>query len=171
MERLGELVEGLLALARADAGSEAALVVDVVVLARQRIEHWRALAEERSVTLTTPAGEERALARAAPERVVQVLDNLLANALEASPRGSVVAVSVLAARAAVELHVRDEGPGLSADERARAFDRFWRLRQDRGGSGLGLAIVRRLVEVDGGEAELVAAPGGGLEAIVRLRSA
>jgi len=171
VERLGELVEGLLALARADAGSEAALVVDVVVLARQRIEHWRALAEERSVTLTTPAGEERALARAAPERVVQVLDNLLANALEASPRGSVVAVSVLAARAAVELHVRDEGPGLSADERARAFDRFWRLRQDRGGSGLGLAIVRRLVEVDGGEAELVAAPGGGLEAIVRLRSA
>jgi len=88
------------------------------------------------------------------------------------PPGSAVAVSVRADHGRVELCVRDEGPGLSADERARAFDRFWRARQGGGGSGLGLAIVRRLVEADGGEVELAEAPGGvGLDAIVRLRAA
>ncbi len=69
-----------------------------------------------------------------------------------------------------ELRVRDEGPGLSAEQRERAFDRFWRARAGEG-SGLGLAIVRRLVEADGGDVELEPAPGHGLEAVVRLREA
>ncbi len=72
--------------------------------------------------------------------------------------------------AASELRVRDEGAGLSADQRERAFDRFWRARAG-GGSGLGLAIVRRLVEADGGDVKLVPAPGHGLVAVVRLREA
>jgi len=172
VERLGDLVEGLLALARADAGSSPAAVVDAAAIARERVEHWHALAEERDVTLAGPAGDEQALVRAGSERLVQVLDNLLANALDAAPHGSAVAVSLRPAHGRVELRVRDEGPGLSADERARAFDRFWRARKGGGGSGLGLAIVRRLVEADGGEVELAAAPGGGgLDAIVRLRTA
>jgi signal transduction histidine kinase len=57
---------------------------------------------------------------------------------------------------------------MSADERRRAFDRFWRGRRGEG-SGLGLAIVRRLVEADGGAVELAEANGAGLEAVVRLR--
>jgi len=172
VERLGDLVEGLLALARADAGSAPAAVVDAAAIARERVEHWHALAEERDVTLAGPAGDEQALVRAGSERLVQVLDNLLANALDATPHGSAVAVSVRPGHGRVELRVRDEGPGLSADERARAFDRFWRARKGGGGSGLGLAIVRRLVEADGGEVELAEAPGGGgLDAIVRLRRA
>jgi signal transduction histidine kinase len=65
--------------------------------------------------------------------------------------------------------VTDQGPGLTADERARAFDRFWHAQP--GGSGLGLAIVRRLVEVDGGDVELRAAPSGGVDAVIRLRPA
>ena len=170
-ERLGDLVEGLLALARADAGSAVVSVVDATAIARERTEYWQALAEEHGVALSAPGAEGGVLARAAPERLVQVLDNLLANALEAAPRGSVVAVSVQAGPQWVELRVRDEGPGLTADERARAFDRFWRGRKGGGGSGLGLAIVRRLVEADGGEVELVDAPGGGLSAVVRLRAA
>ena len=68
----------------------------------------------------------------------------------------------------VELRVRDEGPGLDEQGRGRAFDRFWRGRGGDG-SGLGLAIVRSLVDADGGEVELVPAPGGGLDAVVRLR--
>jgi signal transduction histidine kinase len=71
----------------------------------------------------------------------------------------------------VELHVVDHGPGLSDDERARAFDRFWRGRATGSGSGLGLAIVRRLADADGGDAELREAPSGGVDAVVRLRSA
>ncbi len=54
---------------------------------------------------------------------------------------------------ATEIHVVDEGPGLTAEQRERAFDRFWRAGSGAGGSGLGLAIVRRLVEADGGEVE------------------
>jgi signal transduction histidine kinase len=57
---------------------------------------------------------------------------------------------------------------MSADERARSFDRFWSRRLGEGGSGLGLAIVQRLVTSDGGEVELAEAPGGGLDVIVRL---
>jgi signal transduction histidine kinase len=171
VERLGDLVEGLLALARADAGGEPTAVIDAGAVARERADHWRALADERGITLAARAGDGAAFVHAAPERLVQVVDNLLANALDAAPHGSAVTVTVQAVRPWVELRVRDEGPGLTAEERARAFDRFWRGRRGGGGSGLGLAIVRRLVEADGGEVELVEASGGGLEAVVRLRPA
>ena len=92
----------------------------------------------------------------APERVEQVLDNLLANALEASPPAARSRDGL--ARRRAELHVVDEGPGLTTDERARAFDRFWRAGTGAG-SGLGLAIATRLVEVDGGTIELRDARG------------
>ena len=70
-----------------------------------------------------------------------------------------------------ELHLSDEGPGLSPEQRKRAFDRFWRAGSGAGGSGLGLAIVRQLVAADEGEVELREAPGGGVDAVVRLRPA
>jgi signal transduction histidine kinase len=98
-----------------------------------------------------------------------VLDNLVENAVEVSPPGGTVTVAARAAPPWAELRVRDEGPGLDAEGRRRAFDRFWRGRGGEG-SGLGLAIVRRLVERDGGQVQLVPADGGGLEAIVRLRA-
>ena len=71
----------------------------------------------------------------------------------------------------VELHLRDDGPGLTPEQRERAFDRFWRAGSGAGGSGLGLAIVKRLVAADEGEVELREAPGGGVDAVVRLRPA
>ena len=78
---------------------------------------------------------------------MQVLDNLLANALDAAPPGTRVVMRADAVRAGgwVELHVLDQGPGLSEEDRVRAFDRFWRGRPPglarNGGSGLGLSIV------------------------------
>ena len=73
--------------------------------------------------------------------------------------------------AGIELVVSDAGPGVSDEQRARAFDRFWRpTGADRdGGSGLGLAIVQRLVTADGGSIELAAAPTGGLAVRCVLR--
>ena len=111
-------------------------------------------------------GDLRVLA--ASDRVEQVVENLIANAVAASPSGGVIAVTAVRAGAQVELRVSDEGRGLSDEEKARAFDRFWRGRETGDGSGLGLAIVRRLVERDGGSVELRDAPGGGLEAVVHL---
>jgi signal transduction histidine kinase len=75
----------------------------------------------------------------------------------------------------VELHVIDQGPGLSAKDRERAFDRFWQgasgRDRRRGGFGLGLAIVRQLLLADGGSIELRPAAGGGLDVVVRLPAA
>ncbi|WP_306892676.1 sensor histidine kinase [Spirilliplanes yamanashiensis] len=73
---------------------------------------------------------------------------------------------------AVELHVIDEGPGMTPADRRRAFDRFWRAPDATDdGSGLGLAIVAQLVRASGGTVALDAAPGTGIDAAVRLRSA
>jgi signal transduction histidine kinase len=156
-DRLGRVVEGLLALARADAAPAIGPVdVDAVLADR--------LAPDVRV-----AGTPGLRVRSSAERLGQIVDNLVANAVAVSDRVTVVTERE---NGWVEIHVVDHGAGLSAEERARAFDRFWRGRSARpGGSGLGLAIVRRLARADGGDAELREATGGGLDAVVRLRSA
>ena len=130
---------------------EPADAIDVTALAAARAEAWEALAAERSLRIAAAGGPARA--RAGAGRIEQVLDNLLANAVEASPPGSTIRLSSGRRDGWIELHVVDEGPGLSADARARAFDRFWHAGPGEG-SGLGLAIARRLVEVDEGEIAL-----------------
>jgi signal transduction histidine kinase len=167
-DRLRDLVGGLLALARADAGREPPERVDATAVLRERFEAWLPLADEQEVALV-PQLDGPLAVRAAPGRLAQVLDNLLSNALEASPTGGTVSLSAVATPPWVEVHLVDEGPGLTPEQRARAFDRFWRAGSGGGGSGLGLAIVGRLVEADEGEVELREAAGGGVDAVVRLR--
>jgi signal transduction histidine kinase len=106
------------------------------------------------------------------ERVVQVVDNLLANAVDAVAGGGSVRLDVGTDGGWSALHVVDDGPGLDPAQRERAFDRFWRAPSVDGdarfgGTGLGLAICRRLVEADGGTIELREAAGGGIDAVVR----
>ena len=170
VERLAGLVEGLLALARSDASEERPDALDLRPIVAARADAWSALAEERGVKLEA-AAEEKVVARAAPVRLEQVLDNLLSNALDHSPAGSKIRLESRRDGDWVELHVVDEGPGLTAEERERAFDRFWRGGGGLDGSGLGLAIVKRLVEADGGRVELRAARPHGIDAVVRLRPA
>ena len=167
VERLGELVESLLGLARSGARTAPPGRVDLDRLVRERRDAWSPLAAERGLRLAVDVADA-VPAHAAEERVRQIVDNLLENAVEASPPGGTITLLVHAASPWVELRVRDEGPGLDEQERGRAFDRFWRGRGGEG-TGLGLAIVRSLVEADGGEVELLPAPGGGLDAVVRLR--
>jgi signal transduction histidine kinase len=169
VDRLAELVDALLALARAEGGASPAEEVDLGALVADRVSAWRALAVERGVALESET-EGRAAAHAGRDRVEQVLDNLVANAVEAAGEGGSVLVRVERRGPTVELVVRDDGPGLSDHEKQHAFDRFWRGR-DTPGSGLGLAIVRRLVQADGGSVALADAPGRGLDAIVRYRVA
>ena len=136
---------------------------------RERVDAWGDLASERGVALRAEV-EPGVHVRSSRERLDQVLDNLISNALAASPPGSGVTVSAEPAGDWVELHVIDEGPGLSAEDRHRAFDRFWR-GAGGSGSGLGLAIVKRLVVADGGEVELRPSAAGGIDAVVRLKAA
>jgi signal transduction histidine kinase len=160
VERLTRLVDELLALARADGAAGRAEEVSLDEVVRQRIELWEPLAAEQGVRLVAAGADGRVHAGRA--RVEEVLDNLLSNAIDASGDGTTVTVSAHG----TELHVIDEGPGLSTEQRLRAFDRFWRASVTPG-SGLGLAIARRLVELDGGTIELAESPSGGIDAVVR----
>lgn len=164
VDRLTQLVDELLALARVDAAADPAGPLDIAQVVRLRIDAWKPLADERGIRLDSTTDDVNVHAGAG--RVQEVLDNLLANALDAAPVDS--QVQVMAANG--ELHVVDDGPGLTAEQRARAFDRFWRA-SDKPGSGLGLAIARRLVERDGGNIELRPAASGGIDAVVRYRTA
>ncbi len=162
VERLSRLVTGLLVLARADEAPTAGQL-DLSDVVRGRVEAWAPYAEELGIALE-PRLDGAAPARATRERLDQVLDNLIENALEHSASGARVTVGASGS----EVHVVDEGPGLSDEERERAFDRFWRGGSGEG-SGLGLAIVRRLVEADGGSVELRRADTGGIDAVVVFR--
>lgn len=169
-ERLHRMIEGLLALSRADDAALGPVAVDLTAAARGRIEHWTPLANERSVEIVgeVPDG---VMVLAVAGAVEQIIDNLVDNALEVSPPGSTLRLVVEGGRHLVELHVIDEGAGMSAQDRDRAFDRFWRGEQaGPGGSGLGLAIVHQLVAAGDGTVELHAAPTGGIDAAVRFRA-
>jgi signal transduction histidine kinase len=169
--RLSRLVEGLLALARADGQRPEREIVDVDDEVNQRAAAWEAFADEQSVRIETN-GSTGVYATAVKGALAQVLDNYLANALEVTPPGAPITVRVDRDRDAetVTVHVVDHGPGLDAAERDRAFDRFWRAptATPGRGSGLGLAIVRQLAEASGGTARLDAADTGGVDASVTL---
>jgi signal transduction histidine kinase len=170
VERLSHLVDGLLALARADAQSASPEPVELAEVVDERLEAWSPLAAEQGVGLVSQVADLPP-ARATRGWIEQVLDNLLANALEVSPPHSWITVSAGHVGEWVELHVVDEGPGMSDEERERAFDRLWQGRVGQGASGLGLAIVHRLVTSDGGRVELRPAADHGIDAVVRLPAA
>jgi signal transduction histidine kinase len=169
LERLSALVDGLITLARADRAASTPADLDVADAIDQRVEAWSALAAEQGVRLASHI-DDPLRARVTPGRIEQVLDNLLANALEVAPGGSSIDLAAGRANGWIEIRVQDRGPGMSVDQIERAFDRFWRAGANEGGFGLGLAIVQRLVHADGGEIELQPRAGGGLVAIVRLRA-
>lgn len=174
--RLSRLVDGLLALARADRSPGVGVIdgVDVDAALRERAANWRPVADTRDVRLVTH--EAGLTARVDPDRLDQIIDNYVANAIDVAPAGSVVTLySTMADNPdtgpMVAIHVQDEGPGLTPDQRSRAFDRFWRYSDTSGplgGTGLGLPIVRKLANMDGGFADLDEAPGGGLDAVVTV---
>ena len=103
--------------------------------------------------------------RADADRLREVIDNLLDNALRYAPPGSAVVVSVRRKGDRARLSVQDSGPGLSLDEQAHVFDRFYRADRSRarqsGGTGLGLSIARAILEAHRGRLSVRSAPGEG----------
>ena len=168
-DRLQDMVEQLLSLARLEGTAAKTVDVDAERVVRDRLEMWTPLAEERGITVTLDA-HGPARCAVVEGGLEQIVDNYLDNAISVSPRGSAVSVSVSVSGDHVVLDVTDGGPGLTNEQRELAFDRFWRGPASTGetGSGLGLAIVRQLAVASGGEAELLGNPGGGIRARVRL---
>jgi signal transduction histidine kinase len=137
--------------------------VDEVI--RDRVAAWRPVAEEREVTLSYP-DDGPVWAMTGDGHLEQVLDNLLANALDAVPAGGQVRISTMCDLSGVSVVVADNGPGMSPRQRDMAFRRFF--SDTPGGAGLGLAIVHRLVTANGGSAALSDTPDGGLTVTLHL---
>lgn len=167
-DRLSRLVDGLLTVARAEAAISAPAATDVAEISADRIAAWTAVANEHGIAMSLDA--RPAVAAITPGHLEQILDNLIANAIDAVPPGGHVNVTVSPDADGVVLRVIDSGPGMGAEQRAHAFGRFVTDRGAHGGSGLGLAIVGRLVAADHGSAALLPTPGGGLTAQLRLAS-
>jgi signal transduction histidine kinase len=160
VERLTTLLDGLLALARSDAGELPAPVpVELVTQARDAAER---VADGAPPVRVIPMVTE-AWALTTHAEVELVLDNLLRNAARYAE--AQIVVSVLASRARVRVVVDDDGPGIPPEHRDRVFDRFYRISDDRartsGGSGLGLALVDDAVRRRGGRVTVAESPDGG----------
>lgn len=169
VQRLSRIVDGLLTISSAGQEEPSREAVDIHAVISERCEAWDALASEKGVTLDHNS-HERLFAALVPGDLEQILDNLLANALDASPDGSRITVNVEADRSRViRVHVIDQGPGMSDEDRNRAFDRFWQGPTSNGGhSGLGLAIVRQLATRNHGSIELRQAYPTGLDVVLAV---
>ncbi|MGV9939744.1 sensor histidine kinase [Streptomyces sp. NPDC003401] len=154
--RMGVLLDDLLLLARLDAAEAETPLrteeADLVELVEQAADAFRAGHPDHP--LAVAPGPAPVRLRLDPQRVRQVLDNLLTNAAVHTPPGTPVSVAVSSAAHTARVRVADEGPGIPPGDRDRVFDRFHRVdkarSRDRGGSGLGLAVARSLVEAHGG---------------------
>lgn len=174
--RLTRLVDGLLALARAEGQRPERQPIAVGDVVARRHEMWSPLAAEHHIHLRLDTNSDHELrAMLVPGHLDQMLDNLIDNAVEATPPGRAVHLGVRSTASTVEVHVIDEGPGLTDEERQRAFDPFWQSarRHSNGSSGLGLAIVDQLARSNNATVTLDRAPTGGVDAamqFVRARS-
>ncbi len=163
--RLARLVDGLLAVARAENTTTSPESVAVTELLGERVGAWAPVAAERDVHLSLDA-RERLTALSVPGHLEQVIDNLIDNAVNAVPAGCYVRLAAHRAGHRVRVTVADDGPGMSEEAIGEAFRRFHTGRAR--GTGLGLAIVHRLVTANGGEVSLASAPDGGLVVTVDL---
>jgi len=163
--RLSRLVNGLLAMARAENVTAAPVPVAVHDVVTDRATAWKPAADERGVRLTA-ACPEPVVARIGEGHLEQILDNLLANALDALDAGRQIQVSAVAVGGTARVTVADNGQGMSGEQQRAAFRRFASGRA--GGTGLGLAIVDRLATASGGSATMSDTPGGGLTVTVEL---
>ncbi|MET9502562.1 HAMP domain-containing sensor histidine kinase [Streptomyces sp. NPDC006622] len=158
--RMGVLLDDLLMLARLDAAEVETPLraerADLVQLVEQAADAFRA--SHPAHPLSVAPGPGAVPLRLDPQRVRQVLDNLLTNAAVHTPAGTAVSVEVTVTPHTAQVRVADEGPGIPPGDRDRVFDRFYRVdkarSRDRGGSGLGLAVARSLAEAHGGSLTL-----------------
>jgi signal transduction histidine kinase len=149
--RMDRLIRELLDLSSMDAGR---LRVEtrperLEEIVEEALVLLRPLAAEKRIALTALGGPLAAELACDRERVLQVLSNLVGNAIHFTPRGGRVTVRMSLDAAAAEVAVTDDGPGIPPEDLSHVFDRYWKSHS-RGGTGLGLAIARGIVEAHGG---------------------
>ncbi|MCS6888925.1 MAG: ATP-binding protein [Chloroflexus sp.] len=154
---LERLINDLHLLALADAGQLPLYreIVAPVMLVNEAVRSFAQSAAERDIRLTASTADDLPDIEVDPQRIAQVLGNLISNALRHTPAGGIVSVTVAAEPNGVIFRVSDTGPGIAPADLPHIFDRFYRADRARtrssGGAGLGLAIARRLVEAHGGQ--------------------
>jgi signal transduction histidine kinase len=166
---LARLVEDLRTLALTESGGLKLQKepTDVVDLARGVVRAFEVEAAARGATIQLEAAGGQAVLSIDPDRVREVLGNLVSNALRHVPSGGNVIVRIGTTDDAVTIDVSDTGEGMSADELARAFERFYKGAGSHG-SGLGLTIARNLARAHGGDITATSQPGQGTTMTVRL---
>jgi two-component sensor histidine kinase len=134
--------------------------VDLAALTSEAVALVESAARERSILIGVEP-VEILLARGEARSVIQVLVNLIGNAVRHSPVGTAVTISLESSGGTARVHVADEGPGIPRGDQHRIFEPFQKGSAEADGMGLGLAIARRLARAMGGEIELQTAPGEG----------
>jgi signal transduction histidine kinase len=170
---LSRLIEDLRTLSLADAGelqlyrqSAAPQAILDWVLARQTL-----IAKQKGISLVSTVDPGLPTISVDMERMVQVFDNLIANALRYTPIGGEILLSARQAEGVVLLKVQDNGSGISPEDLPHVFDRFYRAdksRQQNGETGLGLAIARSIIEAHGGTITVESSPGKETTFTIRL---
>ena len=173
-DRLIRMVNELLVLTRADAGSLALNIqnVDLTELAQMRCETMRPMASRQKVGIRVISAMPPMLVSVDPDRISQVLDNLIANAIRHSPEDSTISIKLQVNDHGIECSVSDSGIGISSKHLPLIFDRFYRVESSRdrisGGTGLGLAIARALISAHGGDIYAASVEGQGTTVTFRL---
>jgi two-component system OmpR family sensor kinase/two-component system sensor histidine kinase BaeS len=153
---LSRLVDDLRELAQAEAGQLGLNLraTDLAALLHRTITNFEPAAESKQIDLTIETAGALPDIEADPDRLAQVLRNLLTNALRHTPPGGQIAVTASLGQACVRVSVADSGQGVAPEYLDHVFDRFWRAdharSRENGGSGLGLTIAKSLVEAHGG---------------------
>jgi signal transduction histidine kinase len=151
--RMARLIEDLVDFAGIQAGRlelEPAFHAPTAIVSTT-CEIFGPIAQERGLTLATEVTSDLPAIRCDSDRAVQVLSNLVSNALKVTPRGGAIAIGAQPTDKEIVFYVRDTGPGIEADELPTLFERYWRGKQSSyKGAGLGLSIARGIVDAHGG---------------------
>jgi two-component system sensor histidine kinase BaeS len=172
--RLERMVEDLRTLSRADSGELTLTyrLVSVQDLVDQAVKSYRPHARKKDIKLRAEASLDLPEVNIDPDRMAQVLSNLLSNAMRYTPQGGDITLSTKHTAGDVQIRVHDSGPGIEPEELPNIFDRFYRTDKSRqresGGSGLGLAIAKSIVEGHGGRIWAESDPDKGTTIIIAL---
>ena len=173
-QRLATLTADLLTLSRTELGQRKLHLAPASVkrMMEDAVDSMRPMAEKEHIALTLIAGPESLEAFCDSDAVIQILTNLLDNALKYTPEGGAIVAGVRDQGSMVQIYVKDSGTGIPAEDLPRLFERFYRVDKARsrelGGTGLGLAIVKHLVKAQGGEVTVSSQPGEGSEFAITL---